>query len=77
MTRACIALVQGKFGAAWGYHPFSFLIVGLAILVAFFPTWLKNTWTRCSPITQNLIAIGGIILCLSIWLIKIHQGLEF
>ncbi len=72
MTRACLALVQGKFGAAWDYHPFSFLLVGLAVSVAFFPMWLKHTWNRRSPVTQNLIVIGGIILCLSIWLIKIH-----
>ena len=71
MTRACIALVQGKFGTAWSYHPFSFLLVGLAVLSAFFPMWLKNTWTRHSHVTQNLIVIGGLILCLSIWLIKI------
>ena len=71
MTRACVALVQGKFGTAWYYHPFSFLIVGLAIAAAFFPMWLKNTWNCCSLATQNLIVISGIILCLSIWLIRI------
>ena len=73
MTRACIALVQQKFDAAWGYHPFSFVVVGLAIAAALFPMWLKNTWTRRSPLTQNLIVISGIILCLSIWLMKIKN----
>ena len=77
MTRACIAFVQGKFGVAWNYHPFSFFVVGLAIAAAFFPVWLKNIWTRHSPGTRNLIVIGGIIFCLSIWLIKICSGLEF
>ena len=71
MTRACIALVQGQFGAAWRYHPFSFFVIGLAIGMAFFPLWLKNIWTRCSPVTQNIIAIGGIVLCLSIWIHKL------
>ena len=75
MTRACIALVQGKFGAAWSYHPFSFLIVGLAVLTAFFPIGLKKVWTHRLTGTQNLIVIGGIILCLSIWLIKIKNSL--
>ena len=75
MTRACIALGQGKFGAAWSYHPFSLLLVGLAVLTAFFRVWLKNIWTHRSPITQNLIVIGGIILCLSIWVIKIKNSL--
>jgi hypothetical protein len=76
MTRACVALVQGKFGTAWDYHPFSFFLIGLAIATAFFPVWLKNTWTHHSPITRNLIVIGGIIFCLSIWGIKIYSGLE-
>lgn len=75
MTRACVALVQGKFGTAWDYHPFSFFLIGLAIAAAFFPVGLKNTWTRRSLGTQNLIVIGGIILCLSIWLIKIKNSL--
>ena len=77
MTRACVALVQGKFGTAWDYHPFSFFLVGLAIAAAFFPVWLKNSWTRHSPIIRNWIVIGGIIFCLSIWVIKIYSGLEF
>ena len=71
MTRACIALVHGQFGAAWSYHPFSFLIVGLAVPAAFFPIWLKNIWARCSSVTQNIIATGGIVLCLSIWIHKL------
>ena len=77
MTRACVALVQGKFGTAWDYHPFSFFLVGLAIAAAFFPVWLRNSWARHSLVTQNLIVIGGIIFCLSIWVIKIYAGLEF
>ena len=71
MTRACVALVQGKFGIAWYYHPFSFLVVGLAIASAFFPMRLKQRWRRYSSATQNLVVISGIILCLSIWLIRI------
>lgn len=71
MTRACIALTHGHFADAWRYHPFSYLIIGLAIGSAFFPTWLKNAWTHCSPVTQNTIAIGGIALCLSIWIYKL------
>ena len=77
MTRACVALVQGKFGTAWDYHPFSFFLVGVAIAAAFFPVWLKNSWTGRSLVTQNLIVIGGIIFCLSIWVIKIYSGFEF
>ena len=71
MTRACLALTQGQFTDAWHYHPFSFLIVGLAVVAAFFPIWLKKAWARCSPVTQNVIAVGGIVLCLSIWIHKL------
>ena len=71
MTRACLALTQGHFTEAWHYHPLSFLIVSLAIGVSFFDSQLKNVWTRCSLNLRNSIAILGITLCLSIWIIKI------
>ena len=44
MTRACLALTHGHFAEAWRYHPFSFLVLGLAIGIAFFPVHLKNRW---------------------------------
>jgi hypothetical protein len=71
MTRACLALTQGHFADAWRYHPFSYLIIGLTIGSAFFPMWLKNAWTHCSSITRNTIAVGGVVLCLSIWIYKL------
>ena len=71
MTRACLALTHGDFADAWRYHPFSFLIVGAAIGMAFFPIGLKNLWRRCSATTRNVITIGGIVLCLSAWLNKL------
>ena len=71
MTRACLALIHGHFADAWRYHPFSFLIIGLVVGVAFFPIWLKNAWTRCAPRTRNVIAIGGIVLCLFVWIHKL------
>ena len=71
MTRACLALTQGNFAKAWFYHPFSFLVVGLAIGVAFFPLQVKNAWTRFPLKTRNLILIFGIVLCVSVWIFKI------
>lgn len=71
MTRACLAITHGHFGEAWHYHPFSFLIIGLAIGMAFFPVWFKNAWSRCSPITRNVLAVSGIVLCLSVWIHKL------
>ncbi|MYC76125.1 DUF2752 domain-containing protein [Candidatus Poribacteria bacterium] len=71
MTRACLALTHGHFADAWHYHPFSFLVIGLAMGMAFFSAWLKNAWTRCPPVTRNLIAISGTVLCLSVWIHKL------
>lgn len=71
MTRACLALTHGHFTKAWGYHPFSFVIVGLALGTAFFPAQLKNTWSSYSSNTRNLIVIIGIVLCMSVWMMKV------
>ena len=71
MTRACLALTHGHFADAWRYHPFSFLVAGLAIGVAFFPLQLKNAWTYYSLKTRNLIIILGIVFCLSVWVFKL------
>ena len=74
MTRACIALSQANFVAAWYYHPFSFLIVGLCIGVAFFPLQLRTIWNNYTQKTRNIVIIFGLLLCLSIWIIKIKSG---
>ena len=60
MTRACIALSQANFTAAWSYHPLSFLIVGLSIGVAFFPMRTRKMWTNCTQGTRNLFLIFGV-----------------
>lgn len=73
MTRACIALTHAHFTEAWRYHPFSFLIVCLAVGIAFFPLHLKNTWTGYTLKTRNLIIIFGIVFCLSLWMMKVKN----
>jgi hypothetical protein len=74
MTRACVALSQGQIAAAWGYHPFAFLVVGLAAGVAFFPVALQNAWSKLNPSTRNLLGIGGILLALGLWLYRLLSG---
>ena len=74
MTRACIALSQANFVDAWYYHPFSFLILSLCIGVAFFPLQTRKIWSNYSQKTRNIVIIFGIVLCLSIWIIKIKNG---
>ncbi len=73
MTRGCLALTHGHFATAWRYHPFSFLIVGLAIGIAFFPLQIKNAWFNYSKNTRNFIIIFGIMLCLSVWMLKVKN----
>lgn len=74
MTRACIALSQANFVDAWYYHPFSFLIVILCIGVAFFPLQTRKIWSNYTPRTRTIVIIFGIVLCLSIWIMKIKGG---
>ena len=71
MTRACLALTHAHFAEAWHFHPFSFVIVGLAFGMAFFPTQVKNTWSGYPLKTRNFILIIGIMLCLSVWMMKV------
>ena len=73
MTRACLSLTHGRFTDAWRYHPFSFLIVGLAIGIALFPSQMTDIWNRQSNRTRNYISISGIVLCLSVWFVKLKS----
>lgn len=73
MTRACLSITHGHIIDAWGYHPFSFLIVGLALGIAIFPTQMTEVWNRQSNRTRNCISICGIVLCLSVWFIKLKS----
>ncbi len=75
MTRACLSLTQGEFAAAWQYHPFSFFLVGLALVQAFFPTWLRRTWHQCSRRIRNVVLIGGLLITFSVWLDKVWKAL--
>ena len=76
MTRACLSLSHGQFTEAWRYHPFSYIIVGLAIAIAIFPAKMTEVWTRQSLKTRNTITIIGITMCLSVWIFKIINLLE-
>ena len=76
MTRACLALTHGHFTEAWFYHPFSFIIVILAIGAACFPLQLKNVWCNYSKNTRNLIIIFATVLCLSVWIFKLVNLLK-
>lgn len=75
MTRACLSLTQGEFADAWQYHPFSFFLVGLAFVQAFFPTWLRRTWHQRSRLIRNVVLIGGLLITLAVWLDKVWKAL--
>ena len=76
MTRACISLSHGQFTDAWRYHPFSFIIIGLAICLAIFPTKFTDVWSGLSSKTQSIIGIFGVVLCLSVWIMKLTSIIE-
>lgn len=73
MTRACLSITHGHFTDAWRYHPFSFLIVGIALGIAIFPSQMTDGWHRLSNRTRNCISICGIVLCLSVWFMKLRS----
>ena len=73
MTRACLAILQGEFSTAWRYHPFSFLLIGLTILIVFQPEYTQETWVSISLIKQKIIVSILILLCLSLWLVHLKQ----
>ncbi|HIA70212.1 TPA: DUF2752 domain-containing protein [Candidatus Poribacteria bacterium] len=74
MTRACLAIFQGEFSTAWRYHPFSFLLFGLAILSAFLPEYTQKIWEAVSLVKQRIIASILILLCLGLWLVHLKQS---
>ena len=73
MTRACLAILQGEFSTAWRYHPFSFLLIGLAILIVFQPEYAQEKWGAISLIKQGIIVSILILLCLGLWLVDLTR----
>ncbi len=71
MTRACVSLAQGKFAAAWHYHPFVFFIVPLALGILCAPIWLRDIWLKLSAPIRNCLAGVGIILVLGLWIYRL------
>ena len=73
MTRACLAIFQGELSTAWRYHPFSFLLIGLAILLVFQPEYAQEKWVAISLIKQGIIVSILILLCLGLWLVDLKR----
>ena len=71
ITRACVSLAQGKFTAAWGYHPFVFFLVPLALGISCAPTRLRDTWLKLRPPVRNSITGMGIALVLGLWIYRL------
>ena len=68
MTRACMRLVQGDLTGAWCHHPFSLVVVGLAIGVAVVPTWLRSVWQQLPWWLRNTVVAAAFVLLLGHWL---------
>ena len=71
ITRACVSLAQGKFVAAWGYHPFVFFVVPLALGLSCAPTQLRGTWLKLRSPVRNSITGIGIALVLGLWIYRL------
>ncbi|MDE0297756.1 MAG: DUF2752 domain-containing protein [Candidatus Poribacteria bacterium] len=71
MTRACVSLAQGRFGAAWDYHPFSYLILALAVGTFFFPRKLPEAWQRIPAHIRNCLAGSTLALLLGLWICRL------
>ena len=71
MTRACVSLAQGRFGAAWDYHPFSYLIVALAIGTLCFPRKLPKVWQKLPALIRNCLAGSTLALVLGLWIWRV------
>lgn len=73
MTRACLSITHGQFTDAWRYHPLSFLILGLAIAIAIYPSKVTDFWLRQSMATRNYLSIFALVICLSVWIVKLKS----
>lgn len=71
MTRACLSITHGNFMQAYMLNPFAFLLIGLAVCVAFFPNKTKIVWESLSNKKRNLILLLVLVTCLSTWVVKI------
>ena len=71
MTRSCVSLVQGKIADAWNYHPFSWMVVGLAVSYAFFPNAFTTRWSKIPKNGQYGILITLLVLVLGLWVVRL------
>ena len=71
MTRACVSLAQGKFATAWGYHPFAFFVVPLALAISCAPIQLRDIWLKFSAPSRNCLTGIGIVLVLGLWIYRL------
>jgi len=71
MSRACLAIARGEFSSAWGYHPFAFGLVGLALATAVAPRRVSSGWDSVSP-RARAILIGLALACaLGLWVARL------
>ena len=71
MTRACWTLARGDLGAAWGHHPFVFLLVALAAAVGFWPRATARAWARAPRHLRNIGLGLTLSACLALWIVRL------
>jgi len=71
MTRACVSLACGDFGAAWRYHPFAYGLVALAAFVAVSPRRLRTSWQALPSFVRAAFVFFCVIGLLARWVAQL------
>ncbi len=74
MTRACLAIGQGDVSSAWHFHPFAFLLVSSALLIAAAPAKVNAMFASFSRRQRNTIILILISAVLLFWLYRLAAG---
>ncbi len=71
ITRACLTLARGDFGAAWALHPFAYLLVPLAAFIALAPRWMRGLWRLIPSLLRRAMVGLSLAILLAMWVFKI------
>lgn len=67
MVRALSALMHGDLAAAWTFHPFSFLLVGV-VVASLLTSLVRHRAGRAHPVALSGIPLPALALVAVAWL---------
>lgn len=74
MTRACVALARGEWANAWSLHPFSFLLVALALAVAAAPDATRRGVQAMPRVLRTAAVTLAIVAVLVRWTVDLFSA---